>query len=101
MDEPARRFFHDLSKEEQDHWVSELAPVPTTTQVATIDYAAYQHYPSTYLYCTEDQALPLELQEMMVGRSGVEFDKEECTAGHSPFLSQPEKILTIVKKMTA
>lgn len=100
MDEPERRFYHDLSAEEQKHWVSELAPSPVIAQETVITYAAYKHYPVTYLYCTDDQASPLEYQEMMVKGTGLQFDTESCNAGHSPFLSQPETILDIIKKMT-
>ncbi|TVY36047.1 hypothetical protein LOCC1_G007977 [Lachnellula occidentalis] len=92
-------FYNDISKEDQDHYMSELAPVPTVTQTATPTYAAYQHYPSSYLYCSGDAALPLFVQEMMVNGSGANFKKETCTAGHSPFLSQPQVVLDIIKNM--
>jgi hypothetical protein len=101
MDEPDRRFYNDLSKEEQDRWVAELAPGPAIAQMTPITYAAYQHYPTTYLYCSGDQALPLEIQEMMVKGSGAPFATETCTSGHSPFLSQPETVLKVVEKIAA
>ncbi|KAH8594378.1 alpha beta-hydrolase [Bisporella sp. PMI_857] len=101
MEDPHRRFYSDLPKEEQEHWVSELAPGPAIAQQTPLTYTAYQHYPSTYLFCTGDEALPIEVQQMMVERSGAKFDTESCTAGHSPFLSQPEVVLEIIKKISA
>jgi hypothetical protein len=92
-------FYNDLSDEEITHWKSEMAPVPLITQTTPITYAAYQHFPVTYLYCTKDQGIPLALQEMMVQNSGVAFKKEICDASHSPFLSMPQTVLDVVKRM--
>jgi len=101
MDEPEHRFYNDLSKEEQDLWTSELAPGPAIAQMTAVTYAAYQHHPVTYLFCTNDQALQPEIQQMMVKGMGVDVKTESCDSGHSPFLSQPETVLQLVKKITA
>ena len=55
--------------------------------------AAWQHLPSTYLVCTEDQGTPAELQRELAGRAGsvVELD-----AGHHPFLSQPAAVRDLI-----
>lgn len=99
MDNPARRFYSDLSKEEQDHWVAELAPCPAIAQTTPLTYAAYLYHPATYLFCEGDQALPFEIQQTMVQQTGVYFATERCSAGHSPFLSQPETVLKIVNNI--
>ena len=99
--EPETRFYNDLSKSDQEKWAAELRLVPTSTQFAPISYAAYEHYPTTYLYCENDQALPLQVQQMMVGRNGSNFSTETCSSGHSPFLSQPETVLKVVEKLVA
>lgn len=99
MVEEGEIFYSDLSEEDIVHWKSEMAPVPLITQTTPITYAAYQYFPVTYLYCTKDQALPLALQEMMVQSSGVVFKKESCDASHSPFLSMPQVVLDVVKRM--
>lgn len=102
MLEPARRFYNDLSKEEQDHWVSELKPCPAVAQTTPITQTAYLYHPVTYLFCENDQALPLAVQQSMVQKAeekGVTIHKETCTAGHSPFLSQPEAVLNVAKKI--
>lgn len=99
MDEPGHRFYNDLPKEEQDRWVGELAPVPVIAHMTPVTYAAYKYYPATYLYCTQDQALPLEVQESMVKGTGVDFLTDICNAGHSPFLSQPTTVLKVVEKI--
>ena len=52
-----------------------------------------------YLFCTEDAAIPLFAQEMMVEKareSGVEVREWRVKSGHSPFLSMPEKVAEVV-----
>lgn len=99
MLDPRRRFYHDLTPAEQDRWVAELRPVPVATQMTPIHYAAYRHYPVTYLFCENDQALMLEGQKAMVQQTGVHFRTESCTSSHSPFLGQPETVLHVVERM--
>ena len=101
MEEPDRRFYNDLPKQEQDHWVSQLKPHPAIAQMTPISYAAYMHHPVTYLYCKNDQALPWEIQKLMVAGSGQHFQTEICESGHSPFLSMPETVLKVVEQIAA
>ncbi|KAL9615976.1 MAG: hypothetical protein Q9160_009100 [Pyrenula sp. 1 TL-2023] len=102
MLEPDKKFYQDLADDEQQHWVSELIECPAIAQLTRITQAAYQDHPSTYLFCETDQALPIQVQQMMVQKAeeaGVSFQKETCTASHSPFLSQPDAILNAVQKI--
>lgn len=62
-----------------------------------ISNVGYEHVPATYLYCQEDQALPLAVQHMMVEKFGGEgFRTESCVSGHSPFLSVKEKVREVL-----
>jgi hypothetical protein len=103
MLEPERRFYNNLKKEEQDHWISELKPCPAIAQMTPITYAAYLYRPTTYLLCENDQGLPLEVQKMMVSQAcqegNIVIDTESCTAGHSPFLSQPQTVFQLVERI--
>lgn len=103
MLEPERRFYNDLPEEEQAHWIAELQPCPAIAQMTPITHAAYLHHPTTYLYCENDGGLPLEVQKMMVSRicqeTGIVIDTKSCTAGHSPFLSQPDVVLQVVEEV--
>jgi hypothetical protein len=105
MLESKHRFYNDLSPEEQEHWTSELIRCPDVTQTTPITNAAYLHHPVTYLFCENDQALPLFLQQSMVKTieesTGISIEKATCDAGHSPFLSQPNTLLNLVDKIVA
>jgi hypothetical protein len=49
----------------------------------------------TYILCKEDQAAPPAFQEHMAGVGGYEVVRVK--SGHSPFLSIPGEIVTIVE----
>jgi len=49
--------------------------------------AAWQDKPATYFVCTEDLAIPAELQRRRAGEGAGLID---FPAGHHPFLSRPE-----------
>lgn len=99
MQEPERRFYNDLPKEAQDHWVSELKPHPANAQLSPLTYTAYKKHAVSYLYCTDDEALPFSVQEMMVAGCGLDVRTHSCSAGHSPFSSQRQAVLDTVVKM--
>jgi pimeloyl-ACP methyl ester carboxylesterase len=52
-------------------------------------HIAWQHKPSTYFVCTEDLAIPAELQRQRASPSARLID---FPSGHHPFLSQPEAL---------
>ena len=87
---PEHLFYHDLPVGDQKYWTSQLKPQSTITQKAPSTQVAFVDIPVTYLYCTDDQFLPITVQKMMVKQSGLKVQELSCTAGHSPFLSQPD-----------
>ena len=99
MNSPAERFYNDLPEKEQKKWVSELRPQLAEASLSPLTNAAYRFIPSTYLYCENDQGLPITLQKKMVDESEAKFATEKCTAGHSPFLSMPEKVVEVVERI--
>ena len=101
MMDPDHHFYNDLPKQQQDHWISILKPNPAITQLTPISYTAYMRHPVTYLFCENDQAVPLQVQKTMVASNGPHFQTETCASGHSPFLSMPETVLKIVEKIAA
>ena len=65
---------------------------------SALTYAAWRKIPSTYLYCENDNGIPLARQEQMVARAAGAISTERCSAGHSPFLSQPDLVARIIRK---
>lgn len=100
---PEYYFYNDLPSSEAAHWASLLRPqawIAITNGV--IQSEAYTEIPAHYLFCSKDQAIPIEDQKGMVtqaeARSGKKFRTEELDCSHSPFLSVPEKTAEFVRR---
>lgn len=101
-------FYHDLPPEQQDKAVAQLVVHPTCAQFDApkilVERAAWRDIPVTYLFCDDDQALPEPVQAMMVNRiekdiDGLKIRREHFNAGHSPFLSMPDRVAEVVIKI--
>jgi hypothetical protein len=95
--DPIPAFYHDCPPDIQNRAVTQLKHQSLATMFAPLTYAAYQHIPSTYLFCTNDEMMTLEIQRELVQKSGVRFQTFECTASHSPFLSQPDLTARVIR----
>ena len=96
--DPVFLFYNDLGEEEQQHWASKLHLQSFISVRKPQTYEGHKYHPLTYLFCTNDQGMPLEVQKGMAEKSGIEYDSETCDAGHSPWLSRPEVVLGLIKK---
>lgn len=108
IDNPQRHFYSDLLPEQQIEWANLLVQHPTIAQFKATKspppLSAWRRIPVVYLFCNDDQALPVQVQEMMVNRieqaeAGLVVGREYCTSGHSPFLSVPEKVVENVSRV--
>ena len=89
----AETFLQDCDAEIQQQAMDRTARQSLAVLEQPVRSAAWQHVPSTYLVCAEDQGTPAELQREFAGRAGsvVELD-----AGHHPFLSQPAAVRDLI-----
>jgi len=58
--------------------------------------------PTHYLLCEDDLAIPAFAQEMMTGMvrdKGGEIEVERIKSSHSPFLSQPYKVVEWLRRV--
>ncbi|ROW10502.1 hypothetical protein VMCG_01769 [Cytospora schulzeri] len=95
-DTPKYIFYNDLSHEEAQKCVDALAHHSYRCFSTKVTYPAYKFIPTTYLYCTKDNALVLPVQEDIVEgarKSGVNIDTVTLEASHSPFLSIPDRVV--------
>lgn len=91
---PRDIFYNDLDDETAEHWIKKLQVHSWPTLSSKLTYAAYQHVPSAYLLCDADKAIPIQVQEGMASS----MTTERCSAGHSPFLSQPELTTAFIRR---
>ena len=100
---PEFYFYNDLPDDEAKHWASLLGLHSWKTATdGVVEFEAHAEIPPHYLYCTQDHALELAAQRMMVeqaeARTGRAFRTEELESSHSPFLSMPEKTADFIRR---
>ena len=67
------------------------SPVPR----ATWDSDAYKGRVA-FIRTLNDAAIPLQIQQMMLDGSGADWIVKDIESGHSPQISQPEKLTAIL-----
>ncbi|KAK3702362.1 hypothetical protein LTR37_014936 [Vermiconidia calcicola] len=102
---PEHYFYNDLSAEEAKKWCDLLQPQSWPACCDETTYAAYMDIPSSYLFCTKDQAFPFEAQKGLVNaatEAGARLDYTEIIeASHSPFLSRFEETSAFIRKVAS
>jgi pimeloyl-ACP methyl ester carboxylesterase len=89
----AASFFHDCSPEDVHAAVKQLRPMRFQCLATPVGAPAWRDKPSTYVVCTEDQAVHPELQRIMAKRC---TDAVEWPSSHSPFLSCPDLVAELL-----
>ncbi|MCJ1400809.1 hypothetical protein MMC11_004017 [Xylographa trunciseda] len=91
------RFYNDLSESDAARWVSLVKVQSMFVFYSQLSYPAYKYFPSAYLFTTQDQAIPLKVQERMVAAAKI-AETSRIDAGHSPHISQPAAIERFIRK---
>ncbi|KAI9831459.1 MAG: hypothetical protein M1819_005058 [Sarea resinae] len=89
---PENIFYHDLAAPEQEKWISLLRHTCTQVYTAPVAYEPWHDIPCMFLFCENDQAIALPIQELMAAGMG-DITTFRCAASHSPFLSMPHKVV--------
>lgn len=95
---PEKIFYNDMAETEQQQWAAQLKPFSYKCFYSKLTYVGWRDIPGTYIYCLQDQAIPIDAQRSMVAGSGVQFREETLDASHSPFLSMPNKVAAAVRR---
>lgn len=83
-------FFHDVAPHEAEAAKTKLTPQPLAPFATPLRLTPerFGRVPKSYIECTDDHAISIELQRDMISKTKV--DKvESLAASHSPFLSMP------------
>ena len=100
---PEHWFYNDLPTAEAKKWSDLLRQQSWGAYTEDTTYAAYKDIPCSYLYCTKDNAIPLEGQKALVAArvaDGAQFGYTETVeASHSPFLSMPERTSEFIRQV--
>lgn len=91
-------FYGDCSAEDLDWARARLVPEslrPSITKIRLSD-ARFGRAPRSYIRCTQDRALSIQMQDRMIGRQRCER-VVTLDASHSPFLSMPERLAHAIR----
>ena len=91
--EPENVFYHDLSPYEQERWIAQLSHTATAVFSGKNTYEPWKDMPCSYIFCDQDRAIPLYVQEGIARGMGDGITTFHVDASHSPFLSVPEKLV--------
>jgi pimeloyl-ACP methyl ester carboxylesterase len=90
--------YSDCDAETRANAVARLRPQVPSPFLDRVPVAAWREIPSTYVVCTEDQSLPVELQrDVFAPRAG---EVVELASSHAPFFSQPERVAELLAERT-
>ncbi|KAL4762386.1 alpha/beta hydrolase [Aspergillus foveolatus] len=81
-----------LTLREQQKCIALLKPQPMVSFTEPALYEPWHDIPSMYLFCDKDLGIPLAVQEAFAERLGTPVTFH-IDASHSPFLSQPGKVI--------
>jgi pimeloyl-ACP methyl ester carboxylesterase len=97
-------FYHDLPVAEGDEWVAKLRKQSTKafTEGRDVMYPGWQDVPVWSLVTTEDKAMPVELQKMIIGmvKDTADLTVREIASSHSPMLSKPKEVMEFILEAT-
>ncbi|KAL9003245.1 MAG: hypothetical protein Q9188_003885 [Gyalolechia gomerana] len=96
LDGPTR-FYNDLPPNAAFHWAARLKKHSRLAFASPLTYAAYRDFPSSYLMCTNDKAIPYLIQKRFVAMARIQ-DVTTVTSGHSPMISQPKVVEGFIRK---
>ena len=98
---PIATYYHDLAIEDAEKWAGYLRPTSIGAIISPCKLSAYEVYPVHYLVCLIDRSYPVEGQRATIKHiqdCGYSVRVEEVDAGHSPFLSKPERTADFIRR---
>lgn len=92
-------FYSDLPDKKAEKWLALLEPITHEAGLQTALYEPWRDFECMYIHCEKDMALDISIQENMARllETGGEIARFRISSGHSPWLSQPDKVIEGVK----
>jgi len=94
-------FCQDGTQKQNDLLVKNLKPEPLAAHGTPLQYdkTVFESLEKYYIYTTEDCAISYAFQQKMVQEAGI-TNTFSIQSGHSPFVSQPKEVYTILNDLT-
>ena len=94
LERAANTGYADCDAETRANAVARLRPQMPAPFVDPVPVAAWREIPATYVVCTEDQSLPVELQRSVFAPRAAEV--VELASSDAPFFSQPARVADLL-----
>ena len=91
--DPIPIFYADVELELAQELARQLTPQTLSSFASPLTQAAWRTVPSTYVVCSQDQAIPVVAQQAMSARSGLVHTLD---SSHSCYISHPEQVTGII-----
>jgi pimeloyl-ACP methyl ester carboxylesterase len=92
--DPTPVFYNDCSAEDAAEAGGRLRPHTLEAMEQPVTAVAWRgNVPTTYVICEQDNAIPLEAQEVLSQRAS---SVKRLDASHSPFLSMPDRVVDVI-----
>ncbi|ETS74471.1 hypothetical protein PFICI_14337 [Pestalotiopsis fici W106-1] len=90
--------FNDLDAEAQAKWAKEMTHQSAALYMSPSNYEPWTSgLPCGYIFCTDDNAVPLPLQQQMAALLAPGPAVATLKAGHCPHLSMPDDVVQAVQ----
>jgi pimeloyl-ACP methyl ester carboxylesterase len=97
-------FYHDCTDAQAAYAMQRLTPQPMTNMATVVEGNPMASIHSTYVFCTEDFTIPIEVQRAMVNAvrdSGVTLNEVTLASSHSPFFSMPNQLAHAIAEVVS
>jgi hypothetical protein len=96
-------FYSDIPIGKREYWASFLTQVPIEWYTQPVTHTTWTDVPTSWIYTELDEIVTYDVQQKMiqVGQEshGIMIKTYTLKAGHSPFLSIPDKLTNVVKEI--
>ena len=86
--------YTDCDKETRTSAIARLRPQVVAPFAEIVTTAAWRTIPATYVVCTEDESLPVDVQRNVFAQRAGEV--VELASSHAPFFSQPARVAELL-----
>ncbi|KAM5447722.1 hypothetical protein MaudCBS49596_005741 [Microsporum audouinii] len=98
---PTEILYHDVPSDLAAKAVNDLKPQAKSVLTSTSGTPAWQEEfynggRRGYIRATEDRCVPTDIQNLMLDKSGVDWNIKDIKSSHSPFLSRPQETFEII-----
>lgn len=93
IDKPEVIMYHDVEPGLAKRAIAQLTHQSAPVFSGKVTYEPWHTIDCMYVFCEDDAAIPIGIQEMMAQKLPENTLKYRLKASHSPFLSRPQDVV--------